>query len=891
MNPYATTWRWLAAAAVMLCLPTTAQAQLVVQGFDNIVQRMAEGDSALVLAGTGLPDDPNCPNGEDERGQFILSDYTGDHPHGETALQSDWSLFSCASWGGFLQLIDALPVDSTDQFMDWSDFTHVNFWYENVDPPTDPGGNSVTQVENRLLLFDGSNEREPNTREVWYSQTAQIMTSDPGWMLYTLPLEDLGAGAPIPDEGFTLPGWSGGGGNGQLDLDQLVGYALEWTATPIGGDSTASGILRHDKLFLSGARYGFVESFDDLAGDPNVTTLQTGGGGINLATLTGDDAWEGAGTLQMDWTVDANEDWGGFSRMEYNLPSGFYDNLVDVDEDTQASHVSLFFNNVTPPSSPELAVVRIKLHDTSEGEIEYWTFETPVMLGTEAGWQRLLMPLVDRGAGATPDDTGFGIPPWEPFSGNGTLDLDQISGFTVEFVALPDASGQTFSGTMLLDRLTPYGQLNTDNEPPAAPQGLAITQASFSNVVTWNDVAGEEGETYTVYYSLFPITDLGAQSVDVAGHELEEGLGVITQPLVAPLTDQDLTYYYAITATDVAGNTSAPATAGPITNEARGIATVALGAPSGFAADGELGEWSEIMPIRMAPSLGTKIIANTTVDDDDDLSADVYLAAGDDALYLALEVTDDFFEPEGGANPWENDGAEVYIGLYDAHGPRHQGYQRGAEPDYHLRITQAGLVRENPAGGTVSVPGDENFSMTERFPTGYIIEARIPYDVLQIDEDTAFQPFDGMRVPLDIVLQDRDSDEGQQGIMVYSRDNDDNSWESPSNWAFTWLGSMIDNPVSNEPEGGVPQVFELHPNYPNPFSTSTTIAYDLPEAARVTVRVYNVLGQEVATLVDDERPAGQHEVQFEASDLATGTYIFHIRAGSRLQARKMLLVR
>jgi hypothetical protein len=109
------------------------------------------------------------------------------------------------------------------------------------------------------------------------------------------------------------------------------------------------------------------------------------------------------------------------------------------------------------------------------------------------------------------------------------------------------------------------------------------------------------------------------------------------------------------------------------------------------------------------------------------------------------------------------------------------------------------------------------------------------------------------------------------------------------NWFPTqkaaWLLTGI---ASTQP---IPQEFSLSPNYPNPFNPATTIEYNLPKAARVQLKVYNVLGQEVATLVDGIVTAGQHSVSFNASNLASGIYLYKIAAGTFVSTRKMVLVK
>lgn len=94
----------------------------------------------------------------------------------------------------------------------------------------------------------------------------------------------------------------------------------------------------------------------------------------------------------------------------------------------------------------------------------------------------------------------------------------------------------------------------------------------------------------------------------------------------------------------------------------------------------------------------------------------------------------------------------------------------------------------------------------------------------------------------------------------------------------------------------VPSSFKLNQNYPNPFNSSTSITYSLPIESHITVRLYDVLGREIKTILQGERDAGDYHLQFEAYDLATGVYVYQLLAttstGSAfVKSRKMLLVR
>ncbi|MCU0342191.1 MAG: T9SS type A sorting domain-containing protein [Ignavibacterium sp.] len=90
---------------------------------------------------------------------------------------------------------------------------------------------------------------------------------------------------------------------------------------------------------------------------------------------------------------------------------------------------------------------------------------------------------------------------------------------------------------------------------------------------------------------------------------------------------------------------------------------------------------------------------------------------------------------------------------------------------------------------------------------------------------------------------------------------------------------------------GAPKKFELSQNYPNPFNPTTTIRFSLPEASTVKLTVFNILGQEIKTLVNEFKESGVHTINFDASELNSGIYIYKIEAGTYTQSRKMMLVK
>jgi hypothetical protein len=110
-----------------------------------------------------------------------------------------------------------------------------------------------------------------------------------------------------------------------------------------------------------------------------------------------------------------------------------------------------------------------------------------------------------------------------------------------------------------------------------------------------------------------------------------------------------------------------------------------------------------------------------------------------------------------------------------------------------------------------------------------------------------------------------------------------------------YFGALLDawngGTLSIRELGGTPTGFVLNQNYPNPFNPSTTISFTLPKAGNVSLKVYNALGQKVATLVNGYQRAQNYEVTFDAANLASGVYIYTLQTDNFSQSKKMLLVK
>ena len=122
------------------------------------------------------------------------------------------------------------------------------------------------------------------------------------------------------------------------------------------------------------------------------------------------------------------------------------------------------------------------------------------------------------------------------------------------------------------------------------------------------------------------------------------------------------------------------------------------------------------------------------------------------------------------------------------------------------------------------------------------------------------------------------------------------------------LAAWVENPVKatsnaidfptgvEEADAKGPETFALYQNYPNPFNPETSISFTLPEAGRVTLKIYDLSGREVVTLINAEKPAGSHTITWDSRDplgqaVASGVYIYRLQFKGQTQSGKMILMR
>lgn len=102
---------------------------------------------------------------------------------------------------------------------------------------------------------------------------------------------------------------------------------------------------------------------------------------------------------------------------------------------------------------------------------------------------------------------------------------------------------------------------------------------------------------------------------------------------------------------------------------------------------------------------------------------------------------------------------------------------------------------------------------------------------------------------------------------------------------------IVQNPVGVQDDDIVADHFELEQNFPNPFNPSTRISYSVLNASFISLKVYDILGNEVATLVNEEKPAGDYQLNFDALTLTGGVYFYQLTSNSFVDTKKMILLK
>jgi uncharacterized protein YxjI len=299
-------------------------------------------------------------------------------------------------------------------------------------------------------------------------------------------------------------------------------------------------------------------------------------------------------------------------------------------------------------------------------------------------------------------------------------------------------------------------------------------------------------------------------------------------------------------------------------------------------------------------SVTTNSFGNGTQYPDDwsDAFFRTYVLWDDDNLYAFFRVNDE--DPTGNdasVADYERNGVEVF---FDGDNSKVPG-PNVTVPDHQLRFRYEHIGNEansdwdvpGPPGQALDTTGlvwkikdrpegtDYSHGLVD--PGGYNVEVKVPLDAVHVPA------IEGQVIGFELQMNDNDGN-GRESILKWWLEQGDSSWQYASTWGTAYLGSLVVTGVAQNPPA-VPYRFELAQNYPNPFNPSTKIQYTLKSSGNVRLSVYDLLGREVAILVNGVRTAGSHEVTFSRPDLGSGVYFYKLQTGGQVITKKMLLMK
>lgn len=246
----------------------------------------------------------------------------------------------------------------------------------------------------------------------------------------------------------------------------------------------------------------------------------------------------------------------------------------------------------------------------------------------------------------------------------------------------------------------------------------------------------------------------------------------------------------------------------------------------------------------------------------------------EDNFYAFVEVVDNELDGSDKSSPWLNDAIELF---FDG------GNEKTGVGEYDANDIQWRWVYGEVVGDTSNAGSNVGNWIFRDTDDGYNFELSISADsmasIMPLENDHEFG----------FEISNANRDNGERLDVRHWWTNDGNTWQDASLFGTAILAN---GPVvSVEKIEGVPKEFALDQNYPNPFNPTTTITYSVVKSGNVNITVFDAIGREVATLVNQDQSAGNYSVTFDATNLSSGLYFYTLKSGNVGMTKKMMLLK
>ena len=499
-----------------------------------------------------------------------------------------------------------------------------------------------------------------------------------------------------------------------------------------------------------------------------------------------------------------------------------------------------------------------------------------------------------------------GMVPWDP-NGTGSVpdepDGKMACQVAIYFDLLEDSTR--------IYQYTPVGQeISKENSMCAARAWPAEDGYVIEAAIAWDDIQSNNGNTFDfVGGEIVPFT---FSLYDRDDWDADDFQGYAYHQAATPAWQGPGKGWQTI---EVKGERETPwyKDASPYFKMSNGPVTI----------DGDLSEWNFCFPINMnQTSIPDYSRAQEWLPEDNvDSSVPIKFMFDEEYLYLGASVMDDV--PGVVVDPvvWDMDAVELYMGNYDIGEmgmvPEHSGYIN--EDDmldvqlgfyYDADLDQVIVNLWNPGDKAGLVPDEAFMGAGKLWDTGDGCDFEVALSLAEFAsavDDAGMRTFNFVDhlyeiFPATYAVYDRDDWDVSDWSGYQYVTNEAAPYQGPG--AGGWEGAQIlpknmydilgwlwDNYTAVEDEPRSVARYNLQQNYPNPFNPTTTIEYSLQKTQHVALTVYNILGEEVASLVNDTQPAGEYRLQFDGTDLNGGVYLYKLDAGSFSETRRMVLLK